>query len=61
MKKYGVIFTCMTIRAVHLEVVGSLSTDSFICALRRFMSCRGQIRNIFSDQDRNFIGAKRES
>ena len=60
MKKYGVIFTCMSMRAVHLEIVDSLSTDSFICALRRFMSRRGQIRIIISDQGRNFVGAKRE-
>ena len=60
MKRYGVIFTCMSVRAVHLEIVGSLSTDSFICALRRFMSRRGQVRTIISDQGRNFIGAKRE-
>ena len=60
MKKYGVIFTCMTMRAVHLEVVDSLSTDSFLCALRRFMSRRGQVGTIISDQGRNFVGAKRE-
>ena len=44
MKKYGVIFTCLSMRAVHLEIMDSLSTDSFLCALRRFMSRRGQIR-----------------
>ena len=42
MKRYNVIFICMSLRAAHLEIVGSLSTDSFICVLRRFMSRRGQ-------------------
>ena len=35
-KRYGLMFTCFVIRAVHLEVVQSMDTDSFINALRRF-------------------------
>jgi len=31
-KHYGAIFTCLTIRAVHVDIAGSLSTDSFINA-----------------------------
>ena len=41
-KHYGIIFTCMTVRATHLELTDDLSTDSFIMALRRFKSRRGQ-------------------
>ena len=42
-KRYGVIFTCLSMRAIHIEVASSLSTDSFICALRRFLARRGPI------------------
>ena len=59
-KRYGVIFTCMAVRAVHVEVANSLSTDSFIHALRRFISRRGPVRTMRSDNGTNFIGAERE-
>ena len=60
LKQYGVLFTCMASRAVHIEVAATLETDSFINALRRFLSRRGPIRQLRSDQGTNFIGAKRE-
>ncbi|XP_050687009.1 uncharacterized protein LOC126980771 [Eriocheir sinensis] len=58
--RYGVIFSCLTLRAVHIEVVESLSTDSFSNALRRFMARRGQVKSIYCDRGTNFVGAERE-
>lgn len=60
LKRYGAIFTCLLCRAVHIEVAASLDTDSFINALRRFLSVRGPIRVLRSDRGTNFIGAARE-
>ena len=39
-KRYGVTFTCLAIRAVHIEIVHSLDTQFFINALRRFIARR---------------------
>ena len=36
-----VIFTCMTSRAVHLELVNDKTADAFLMAFRRFASLRG--------------------
>lgn len=60
LKRYGVIFTCLAIRAVHIEMTASLDTDSFIHALRRFIARRGQVAEIRSDNGTNFVGAERE-
>ena len=50
----------MTTRAVHLEIAGDLSSDSFILSLRRFIARRGNVKNIRSDNGTNFIGAEKE-
>ena len=60
LKRYGVLFTCMACRAVHIEAANSLSTDSFINCLRRMMAIRGPIRQLRCDQGTNFVGAKSE-
>ena len=45
-------------RAVHLELIRNLSTDSFV--LRRFIPRRGYPVEMFSDNGTNFIGGERE-
>ena len=45
------------VRAIHLEVSNSLTTDSFLNAYCRFFGRRGPMRQLQSDQGTNFIGA----
>ncbi|XP_069129352.1 uncharacterized protein [Argopecten irradians] len=59
-KRYGVIFTCLVIRAVHLEVAASLDTDSCINAIRRLIARRGKPTFIRSDNGTNLVDAERE-
>lgn len=59
-KRWGALFTCLTSRAVHLELVASLSTDSAIMALRRMAARRGWPRLMYSDNATNFRGADQE-
>ncbi|XP_077966594.1 uncharacterized protein LOC144420808 [Styela clava] len=58
-KRYGCIFTCLTTRAVHIELAEDLSTDAFINALRRFMARRSKPFELHSDNGSNFVGAQR--
>lgn len=59
-KKWGAIFTCLTTRAIHIELASSLSTDAFIMLLRCFICRRGQPKEMFSDNGTNFRGADAE-
>ncbi|KAG7470266.1 hypothetical protein JOB18_028772 [Solea senegalensis] len=59
-KRWAVIFTCLCIRAIHIEVIESLNSSSFINAFRRFLAIRGPVKQIRSDRGTNFIGASKD-
>ena len=59
-KRYVILFTCLSSRAIHLETTVSMETDSFINALRRFIGRRGKVRSVRSDNGGNFVGAENE-
>ncbi|EYC40108.1 hypothetical protein Y032_0629g850 [Ancylostoma ceylanicum] len=53
-KMYVCLYTCLTTRAVHLEVVENLSTAAFLTSFIRFISRRGVSNTMRSDCGTNF-------
>ncbi|XP_036340886.1 uncharacterized protein LOC118750268 [Rhagoletis pomonella] len=59
-KRWIAVFTCLTTRAIHLEVSVDLSTDAFLLCLRNFVNRRGVPVRIRSDNGTNFVGAQHD-
>ncbi|XP_062557433.1 uncharacterized protein LOC134222307 [Armigeres subalbatus] len=59
-KRWVLIATCLTIRAIHLQIAHTLSTDSCVMALRNVIGRRGTPAVIYSDQGTNFRGTSKE-
>ena len=59
-KHYGIIFTCLNTRSVHLEMATDYTAMAYIQALRRFFSIRGQPLLMLSDNGTQLVGAEAE-
>ena len=59
-KRWGLLLTCLYSRAVHIETLESMSMNSFLCALRRFIAIRGRILSIHCDNGGNFSAGSKE-
>ena len=59
-KLYGAMLTCLESRSVHIEDSHSMTYNSFIQALRRLITRRGNARQMYSDNGSNFLGAEQE-
>ena len=59
-KRWVVLFTCMSSRAVHFEILQNLSSSNFLNALVRFHARRPGLRVLYSDRGTNFKGADHE-
>lgn len=53
------LFTCTSIRAMHLELVNDMTTSEFLMALRRFIAHRGKPDSILSDNAAQFKAASK--
>ena len=59
-KVYGVVFTCLLIRAIYLDIAIDYSTDSFLMVFRRFVSLKGYPIKIYSDSGPQLVGTSNE-
>ena len=58
-KAWGLLFTCMSSRAIHVELVTSLSLSDFVLAFTRFSDLRGPIKTAYSDNGSTFQAASK--
>ena len=59
-KIWGIVYTCMSTRAVYVDVSIDYSTESVLHTVRRLMAFRGDVRLIISDPGTQLVGASRE-
>ena len=56
-KAWGLLFTCLCTRCLHVELVTSLDLDNFLLAFTRFTNLRGAVDTIYSDNASTFRAA----
>ncbi|XP_070550457.1 uncharacterized protein [Ptychodera flava] len=52
------LYTCLAVRAIHLELIKDMSAEQFLLCLRRFIARRGTPEQIISDNAPQFKLAK---
>ncbi|KAL7866046.1 hypothetical protein SRHO_G00112930 [Serrasalmus rhombeus] len=59
-KRWGILYKCLTTRAVYIDLLSSIDSDSFLLSLRRFISRRGKPQELLCDRGTNFRGGDTE-
>ena len=59
-KCFGFIYTCLTTRAVHLEIAENYSTEAVLRTFKKFVSIRGYPCTIHSDNGPELVAANKE-
>ena len=58
-KLYVCLFTCVATRAVHLQLINSLSAEAFVLCLRRFVAKCSLPSKLLSDNGTNFVAVSK--
>lgn len=59
-KRWLLVASCLTTRAVHIEILHHLTANSAILALNNLIHIRGKPDIIYSDMGTNFVGGYKE-
>ena len=59
-KRWGFLFTCLTTRAVHFDIVTSMDTSSCVMGVEQLLSRRGTPSKIWRENGSNVIGAQKQ-
>ena len=53
-KALGLLFTCLSTRCLHVEIVTGLDLNNFLLPFSRFTNLRGSVETIYSDNGSTF-------
>ena len=59
-KRYGCLFTCLSVRDIHIEKLDSLDADSFVNAFMRFCARKDVAEKVRTDNGTNFVAGEGE-
>lgn len=59
-KIFGLLFTCLSTRAMHLEATSKVTVKEWALAVERFVARRGKPRRITCDRAATFIGGAKK-
>ena len=57
-KRWLLVISCLTTRAIHMEVLYTMNTNSCLMGLNNWINLRGAPKRIVSDNGSNFVGGK---
>ncbi|XP_053391269.1 uncharacterized protein LOC128554075 [Mercenaria mercenaria] len=60
-KRWEILFTCLCVRAIHIEIVEDMTASAFLNALRWFVSIRGKVKQFRSARGTNFVGSMEDA